>query len=217
MNTKFFHSRAKSRKKKNMIKGLEDDLGVWHEKEPKVVEIIEDYFSTIFKSSQPTNEDLEPFIEAIGSGLSESHRAALESPFTAKEVKKAVFEMAPDKSPGPDGFHTAFFQKSWDIVGEEVTGICLGVLHSFSSVKVFSRIFVTLIPKINNPRRMADFRPISLCNVIYKIITKALANRLKLFLDPIISQSQSAFVLGLRWPLSSFTLWGKRRKDLMVG
>ena len=66
--------------------------------------------------------------------------------------------MARDKSPRPDGFHMVFF-KAWDIVGGEVTRVCLEVLDGSASVKAFSQTFVTLISMINNPRRLADFRP----------------------------------------------------------
>jgi len=55
---------------------------------------------------------------------------------------------------------------------------------------------IALIPKVDSQVSMKDWRPIALCNVVYKIVAKVLANRLKLVLDKCVSDSQSAFVPG---------------------
>ena len=89
-----------------------------------------------------------------------------------------------------------FYQKFWHIVGNEVTNAVLDFLHSGNMESDINYTHIVLIPKVNKPEKMANFRPISLCNVIYKIMSKVLANRLKLILPQIISPSQSAFVPG---------------------
>jgi hypothetical protein len=89
-----------------------------------------------------------------------------------------------------------FYQKYWHVVGSDVTTAVLSCLNSGSLLKSINHTFITLIPKVKNPEKVTDFRPISLCNVIYKLVSKVLANRLKLILPQIVSDSQSAFVPG---------------------
>ena len=104
--------------------------------------------------------------------------------------------MRPHNTLGSDDFHAIFYQRHWEVVGNSVTHLCFGVLNGGQSVADLNKIHVTLISKVKIPRRVMDHRPISLCNVIFNIITKDIANRLKRVMDGIISCSQSAFVPG---------------------
>ena len=71
----------------------------------------------------------------------------------------------------------------------DVSRVVLSCLNSRSILRSINHTFITLIPKVQNPERVSDFRPISLCNVIYKIISKAIANHLKPLLNSIISET----------------------------
>ena len=73
---------------------------------------------------------------------------------------------------------------------------CLNILNEGGNIAPLNHTYVALIPKVEKPRQVTEFRPINLCNVIYRIITKTIANRLKHMLHNIISQTQSAFILG---------------------
>ena len=75
----------------------------------------------------------------------------------------------------------------------DISQAVLSSLNSGSLLKSINHTFITIIPKVQNPERVNDFRPTSLCNVIYKIVSKVIANRLKPFLNSIISEAQSAF------------------------
>lgn len=93
-------------------------------------------------------------------------------PFEEKEVKAALFSMHPDKSPGPDGMNPAFFQNYWDITGRHVISSCLNFLNNGFLPVHLNDTSLVLISKKKNPEFMTDLRPISLCNVLYKIISK---------------------------------------------
>ena len=94
--------------------------------------------------------------------------------------------MHPSKTPGPASMSALFFQKYWDIVGSNVTKVVMNFLQTGIMPSKLNHTWVTLIPKVKAPVSMKDLHPISLCNVIYKVISKVLANRLKLILLDII-------------------------------
>lgn len=102
--------------------------------------------------------------------------------------------MHPTKAYSLDGFHDKFFQNQWSIVGKSVSSMLLGHLNSGHDFHALNGTFITLIPKIKDPISMAYFRPISLCNVIYKLLSKVLVNRFKPILNRLIGETQSAFV-----------------------
>lgn len=193
-NTRFFHQRANNRRKCNKISGLRDSDGVWKEEESGIQSVVVDYFSTLFQSSttggSPANLDMvEP---RVTSTMNDS----LMLEFTELEVKQAVFQMYPTKAPGPDGMPPLFYQKYWHIVGPDVSGAVIDFLSTGHLLRKVNFTQVVLIPKVPNPKDMTQLRPISLCNVLFKIVSKVLANRLKVLLPSIISPSQSAFISG---------------------
>ncbi|KAM6591439.1 hypothetical protein CsatA_014044 [Cannabis sativa] len=104
--------------------------------------------------------------------------------------------MHPDKSPGPDGMTPGFYQKFWAVVGADV----IKHVRSFFLVGHLpiglNHTNLVLIPKKKNATTMGDLRPIALCNVLYKVCSKVLANRLKSVLPSVISENQSAFIPG---------------------
>ena len=111
----------------------------------------------------------------------------LSSEFSANEVKTTLFQMGPIKASGTDDMNAIFYQKFWHIVGNDVTNAVLDFLNSSNMLPEINYTHIVLIPKVKSSERMLDFRPISLCNVISKIISKILANRLKLILPQLIS------------------------------
>ena len=193
-NTAFFHGRAAARKEKNTVKRLKNDEGVWCTDEVEVVGIAIKYFQDLFTSTNPpmANELMEAVFPRVTTEMNE----ILTRPYQAEEVKAAIFQMSPTKSPGPDGMPPLFYQNLWSVVGDDVINCVLNYLNGGLFIESINYTYIVLIPKTKNPSEMTQFRPISLCNVVYKIISKVLANRLKAILPRIISPAQSAFVPG---------------------
>lgn len=121
---------------------------------------------------------------------------SLSSPFSTQEVETAIKDMNPFGSPGPDGFPAVFYHQHWVTIGKEVTTVALEALNNRKRFKEINQTFISLIPKKKCPQIVTDYRPISLCNVFYKIISKVVANRHKLKLHNLISHTHSAFVPG---------------------
>lgn len=136
---------------------------------------------------------LEPF---ISGKVTAAEAQTLTLPVTAAEIKEALFSIADDKAPGPDGYSACFFKKAWPVVGQEITEAITLFFQSGCLLKQLNATFLTLVPKVHNPTTAADFRPIACCNVMYKVISKVLAHRLKGLLDKLVDYSQNAFIPG---------------------
>ncbi|KAL0294171.1 UNVERIFIED_CONTAM: putative ribonuclease H protein [Sesamum calycinum] len=127
--------------------------------------------------------------------LTQEESQALVQSVTREEIKDAFFDIAEDKAPGPDGYSSGFYKAAWPVIGEEMIK---AILEFFTGrlLKQVNTTILALIPKVRAPSTVSDFRPISCCNVLYKVITKIIVQRLRLVLDKLISPSQNAFVPG---------------------
>ena len=130
--------------------------------------IILDYFKDIYSTSFPV--DCRASLGAVDRKVSDAMNEDLLSDFKAKEVQRALKQMHPTKSPGPDGMSPIFFQRYWDIVGPHVVDCVLNILRTSVIPYGLNDTYICLIPKVNCPQKMTEFRPISLCNVIYKLV-----------------------------------------------
>ncbi|KAL0292690.1 UNVERIFIED_CONTAM: Retrovirus-related Pol polyprotein from type-2 retrotransposable element R2DM [Sesamum radiatum] len=128
--------------------------------------------------------------------LSTGEGECLILPVTEEEIKEAFFDISEESAPGPDGYTSLFYKAAWPVIGRDV---CEAVKEFFVSGRLLKQInatTLTLIPKVQMPSQVSDYRPISCCNVIYKAITKVMVKRLQQVLHLIVDQSQNAFVPG---------------------
>ena len=167
-------------------------MGQWVETEEGIEAVATEYFHHLFSSSNPENiDDTLRFITAAVN--SDMNQQLLKIP-NDEEIRQATFAINPEKAPGPDGMTNLFYQRFWSTIGPD---ICTMVRNFYETGELDERLNQTnicLIPKTDRPATMTEFRPISLCNVGYKIISKILSSRLKRILPELISETQSAFV-----------------------
>ncbi|KAL0292350.1 UNVERIFIED_CONTAM: hypothetical protein Sradi_6992200 [Sesamum radiatum] len=128
--------------------------------------------------------------------LTSEEASALLLPVSQAEVKAAFFDISVDSAPGPDGYTSAFFKAAWPVIGND---ICAAVAEFFISGQLLKQLNATLlvlIPKVQLPVRVSEFRPIACCNVMYKAIAKIIVGRIQPVLHSLINYSQNAFVPG---------------------
>ena len=152
------------------------------------------YFNDLF-SSHGCETDL--VLSKVRKIFSSSHNEDLLRPFDQREVKSALFSMFGEKSLSPYSLNPGFFQHYWELVKSDVTNFCLSCLNDMCFPDGLNSTAIVLIHKKNNPENLSDLRLIALCNMIYKIMAKMLANRMKGMMNELISTSQSAFVLNM--------------------
>lgn len=152
------------------------------------------YFKNLFTSLTPSRQSLDDYLQQVQPKVIEFTNVVLTRRNTNEEIKEDLMQMAPLKSPSPNGFNANFIQAYWHVVGTEVSSMTLNFLNYGIFDKYINQNFIVLIPKINSLTTASDFKPISLYNVIYKLISKTIANKLKLILPSIISHTQSAFI-----------------------
>ncbi|XP_021605634.1 uncharacterized protein LOC110610068 [Manihot esculenta] len=157
-------------------------------------ELASGYYQELY--SKDLAVDCSHFVRPDGPALSSSQWLLLDRPFSHDEVYDALRLMSPYKAPGPNGLQAVFFQKSWSAVGSQVSAFIIEVLGGREFPDEVNETVLTLIPKIVCPEFISQFRPISLCNVLYKLVTKVLINRLKDVLSSLIGLEQSSFVPG---------------------
>lgn len=193
-NTKIFQSRAVWRARKNKVKRLIDDEGCGHGDHRVMSSMVTSYFQSLFTCD--TTLEQQSLLDLYEKKVTPDMNERLCAEFSEKEISDSLFQMGPLKTPGKNGFPDRFFQRNLLVMKAEIVKAVQEFFWTGCMPEGVNETVIVLIPKVDDPVRHTDFRPISLCNVIYKIVAKCLVNRLRPILDDIISPYQSAFVPG---------------------
>jgi hypothetical protein len=177
-----------------MVKGLVDEQGVRHENIEEMNVMAKEYFDNLLTSE--VQEVDQGVLMDVNRRVTTDMNQLLMDPFSREEVKKALFSISDLKASGLDGLHAIFLKRFWNMLGEDLTDEVLHTVNNASILEGWNDTTIVMIPKVENPDKVAQFRPISLYNVVYKVISRLLSSRLKVILPEIISHHQSAFVPG---------------------
>ncbi|KAK5792684.1 hypothetical protein PVK06_033801 [Gossypium arboreum] len=196
-NTKFFYSRTLQRRKSNRIMALRISNGEWYLDQSILSDEVARFFENLYGEIPNSMSDLPLNIFPC---LKEHDIDFLNKPVLNDEIKKALFDMAPLKALGSDGFHAHFFQSQWDSVGRAVCKWVQGIFPGNSIEVELNNTHIMLISKKDSLEDFSQFRPISLCSVLYKLVMKVIANRFKVVFPNFISPEQAGFIIG--WSIS---------------
>ncbi|RAL42508.1 hypothetical protein DM860_011126 [Cuscuta australis] len=193
--TKYFHAMMRKQHGSNSIPFLTTEGGGVTSSLKEIADLFVGYYTNLFGPS-PNVMPIDWNVFQEGKTINPMEAMNLSRNVQFGEVQTALFSIGDDKAPGPDGFSAAFFKKKWNVVGQNVFEAVDEFFRSGKLLKQINHATVALIPKVKDNPGVKDFRPIACSNVIYKIITKILSNRMSPLLPDLIDKAQSAFIGG---------------------
>jgi hypothetical protein len=183
-STNFFHAAATERYRLNTITSLDDDDGRTITNHDKKVALLWEEYKNMLGCTQNTQMHFN-MIDLLQT----QNLDHITEPFTKVQIDAVVANMPLDKAPWPDGFNGKFIKKCWGIIKEDIYKLCLDFFDGAVDLQAINNSFITLVPKVNNPTTVNDFRLISLINCVVKIITKLLGDRLQKVIISLVHQN----------------------------
>ncbi|CAD6272130.1 unnamed protein product [Miscanthus lutarioriparius] len=154
-NTRFFHIQATQRRRRNKISRLKLGDGSFTEDEEVMVSMTMDFYKTLYTAEGTA--DTDELLHTVLTKVTGAMNNMLLKPISSEEVKNTLFQMFPTKALGPDGFLAHFFQRHWDLCGEEVTAVVLRVLRGDDDLARINNTNIVLIPKVEKPEELGQF------------------------------------------------------------
>jgi hypothetical protein len=177
------------RRAHSKIPKIRDRDGIERESHKDIETTLVNHFHGISQEpNQDRTEAIQNVIQHIPHLVTEEQNNNLNKPIAEDKINQALQEMPNGKSQGPDGFTMEFFKSCWEFIKHEVYRVVEDTRRSYSILKALNATMITLIPKENEAKTPDHYRPIALCNVVYKIISKVIENILKPLLSTLVSQ-----------------------------
>ena len=184
-NTKFFNIAVKQWRVQSIIHRIKNERREWVESEEAIGAEVVRFFEQLFRDPQSTPAlDLFQHLPRL---LTNGDNEALEQVPSSEKIRPVVFEMDRDSAAGLDGYMGRFFSMAWPIVGDDVSRAICSFFYGADLPRAITATSIVLIPKIAHPQNFSQFRPISLCNFVNKVLSRILADRLATVLSRLIS------------------------------
>eukprot|EP00253_Pinus_taeda_P022290 PITA_22290 len=193
-NSKFFHSFANARRKSNSIWNIRDSGGNLLSSQEEIANEATSFFQNQYKRGHNSPHDMFWAAESVPIMFDPQAYEDFIKPVSEDVLLSAMKAFNKDRSPGPDGWPIEFFIHFFDLFKRDLLRMVEASRMSGHIHSSLSSTFIALIPKKKESATLHDFRPISLCNSLFKIISKIIAERLKPVLNQFISRDQHAFL-----------------------
>jgi hypothetical protein len=190
--TKIFHSMATISFRRNSISQIFNDQGVWIQDHAVKAGLL----WNSFRNRMGVTSNPNMLFDLANLIIPSEELQHLEAPFQQDEIDQVVKKMPSDKAPGPDSFNGLFMKKCWNIIRGDFYDLCKDFSLGTANLQCINKSYITLVPKTNNPETVSDYRPVSLMNINFKLITKILVDRLQSVITRLIHRNQYDFIVS---------------------
>ncbi|XP_026417322.1 uncharacterized protein LOC113312800 [Papaver somniferum] len=175
LNSRFFHVNMKIRQMQNAIVELENEEGELLSTQQGIFDILVKHIESKFKYKEV--QIFEKIFDSVPKVILNEDNEKLESIPSAEEIKKAVFDLDPESSPGPDGFGGWFYKMAWDNISDDFVKAFQYCWEKEFIPSGMNANFIMLLPKVKNARKPNQFRPIGLMNFCFKEYSRSNSSR----------------------------------------
>ncbi|GAA0164352.1 hypothetical protein LIER_20010 [Lithospermum erythrorhizon] len=192
-NSGFYHNFVWKKRKRSAVLGILDE-GEWISDPEGIARSGIQFFQNLF--TQDTVDGDVDLVDCISPMVSAEDNEHLLTVPDMEEIKQVVLSLSKESVTGPDGFNGQFFHNFWNLIAGDMLQAVRNFMAGHPLHKGFTSTAIALIPKGDNPKSWKEYRPISLCSFVNKVMSKLLSSRLAQLLPKLVSEFQAGFVRG---------------------